>query len=164
MIWQRRHAEWKGPLTRERWCDDYADRQLSMRSIVQLLQISETAQEESIHSRGSENKQPALAQPCRVCQTSPCISCFCHNNLSVRRRRGAACSPGLKRLQRPTSLERLLRSPDPSHGVSGAVPVATQKVPDANLGGRTAAGGFFTNWSMREAPNLSVNFNSEKQI
>ena len=108
-----------------------------MRSIVQLLQISETAQEESIHSRGSENKQPALAQPCRVCQTSPCISCFCHNNLSVRRHRGAACGPGLKRLQRPTSLERLLRSPDPSHGVSGAVPVATQKVPDANLGGRT---------------------------
>ena len=51
-----------------------------------------------------------------------------------------ARAPGPKRLQRPTSLERLLCSPDPSHGVSGAVPEATKKAPDANLGGRTGSG------------------------
>lgn len=39
MIWQRRYPWWKDHLTGVKWCD-YADRQVLMRNIVQLLQIS----------------------------------------------------------------------------------------------------------------------------
>lgn len=55
-----------------------------MRNIVQLLQISKAAWEESIHFRGSKNnKHPALVEPFRVCQTPSCTFRIPHNLVRV---------------------------------------------------------------------------------
>lgn len=42
---------------------DYADRQMLMRSIAQLLQVSKASEEGSIQSRSSNNKQPRFLKP-----------------------------------------------------------------------------------------------------
>lgn len=70
VIWQRYYTWWKGHLTGVRRYDDYADRQVLVRNIVQLLW-------ESIHSRGSKNnKQPALVQPSSLPSAFPYIRVF----------------------------------------------------------------------------------------
>lgn len=70
-------------VTLPEWNDDYADRQVLMRNIVQRLQISKAAWGESIHFRGSKNnKQPALVQPSESAKHLPLRSCIPHNNLA----------------------------------------------------------------------------------